>query len=29
MAGHHIEHGLKDGRVAEHPITLLRQAYGI
>lgn len=29
MAGHHIEHGLKDGRVAEHPITLLRQAYDI
>ncbi len=29
MAGHHIEHGLKDGRAAEHPITLLRKAYGI
>ncbi|MHB9119159.1 MAG: heterodisulfide reductase-related iron-sulfur binding cluster [Burkholderiales bacterium] len=29
MAGHHIENGLKDGRAPEHPITLLRKAYGI
>ena len=29
MAGHHIEHGLADGRVAQHPISLLRKAYGI
>ncbi len=29
MAGHHIENGLKDGRAPEHPITLLRRAYGI
>ncbi len=29
MAGHHIEHGLDDGRDTEHPISLLRQAYGI
>lgn len=29
MAGHHIENGLKDGRAPEHPITLLRHAYGI
>jgi glycerol-3-phosphate dehydrogenase subunit C len=29
MAGHHIEHGLADGRPAQHPITLLRKAYGI
>jgi Fe-S oxidoreductase len=29
IAGHQIENGLKDGRVPEHPITLLRRAYGI
>ncbi len=29
MAGHHIENALKDGRAPEHPITLLRKAYGI
>ncbi len=29
MAGHHIENGLKDGRAPEHPVTLLRRAYGI
>ncbi|MCE9633327.1 MAG: Fe-S oxidoreductase [Methylophilales bacterium] len=29
MAGHHIENILDNGKVAEHPITLLRLAYGI
>ena len=29
MAGHHIGHAMNDGREPEHPITLLRQAYGI
>lgn len=29
MAGHHIEHLLASGKVAEHPISLLRLAYGI
>ena len=29
MAGHMIENGLKDGRAPEHPLTLLRQAYGL
>ncbi len=29
MAGAHIAHGLGEGRVAEHPITLLRKAYGL
>jgi len=29
MAGHQIENGLRDGRKPEHPLTLLRQAYGI
>ncbi|MCW9012564.1 MAG: heterodisulfide reductase-related iron-sulfur binding cluster [Gammaproteobacteria bacterium] len=29
MAGHHIEHATKDGVKAEHPISLLRKAYGI
>jgi Fe-S oxidoreductase len=29
MAGAHIAHGLGDGRAAEHPVTLLRLAYGI
>ncbi len=29
MAGHQIENGLRDGREPEHPLTLLRHAYGI
>ena len=29
MAGNHIAHALGDGRSAEHPLTLLRKAYGI
>ena len=29
MAGNHIAHGLGEGRPAEHPLTLLRMAYGI
>lgn len=29
MAGHHIENSLDDGRGTEHPIALLRKAYGI
>ncbi|MGD8526627.1 MAG: heterodisulfide reductase-related iron-sulfur binding cluster [Thioalkalispiraceae bacterium] len=29
MAGHQIENGLRDGTVAEHPVSLLRKAYGI
>ncbi|MCU7917723.1 MAG: Fe-S oxidoreductase [Candidatus Thiodiazotropha sp. (ex Epidulcina cf. delphinae)] len=29
MAGRHIENGLRDGRSPEHPITLIRKAYGI
>lgn len=29
MAGHHIENAMQDGRVPEHPMTLLRKAYGI
>ena len=29
MAGHHIENCLKNGRAPEHPVTLLRKAYGI
>ncbi len=29
MAGHQIENGLKNGKKPEHPLTLLRQAYGI
>ncbi len=29
MAGHQIENGLKDGSEPEHPLTLLRRAYGI
>ncbi len=29
MAGNHIAHGLKDGSEAEHPLALLRKAYGI
>jgi Fe-S oxidoreductase len=29
MAGHQIESGLKEHRAPEHPLTLLRAAYGI
>ena len=29
MAGHQIENGLKDGQAPEHPLSLLRRAYGI
>ena len=29
MAGHHIEAGLADGSKPEHPLSLLRRAYGI
>ena len=29
MAAHHIESGLADGSRPEHPITLIRRAYGI
>ena len=29
MAGAHITHGLADGSEAKHPISLLREAYGI
>ncbi len=29
MAGHQIENGLDDGRAPEHPLRLLRMAYGI
>jgi glycerol-3-phosphate dehydrogenase subunit C len=29
MAGHQIENGLRDGRKPEHPLSLLRLAYGI
>jgi Fe-S oxidoreductase len=29
MAGAHIAHGLGNGTVAEHPISLIRAAYGI
>ena len=29
MAGHQIENGLKNGKQPEHPMTLLRNAYGI
>jgi glycerol-3-phosphate dehydrogenase subunit C len=29
MAGHQIENGLKDDRTPEHPLTLLRRAYGL
>ena len=29
MAGNHIAHGLGEGRAADHPLTLLRKAYGI
>ena len=29
MAGHQIENGLQNGKRPEHPLSLLRQAYGI
>lgn len=29
MAAHQIENGLKNGKAPEHPLTLLRMAYGI
>jgi len=29
MAGHHIENSLDTGQKTEHPIALLRKAYGI
>jgi len=29
MAGHQIENGLRDGSKPEHPISLIRKAYGI
>ncbi len=29
MAGNHIAHAAGEGRTAEHPVTLLRKAYGI
>ena len=29
MAGHHIAHGMGDEQSMEHPISLLRRAYGI
>ena len=29
MAGHQIENGLKTGKQPEHPMSLLRSAYGI
>jgi Fe-S oxidoreductase len=29
MAGHQIENGLKNGQKPEHPLTLLRHAYGL
>lgn len=29
MAGHHVAHARGDGSRPEHPITLLRQAYGL
>jgi hypothetical protein len=29
MAGNHIAHGLDDRPAAEHPLSLLRKAYGI
>ena len=29
MAGHLIEHGMKDGSRATHPISMVRRAYGI
>ena len=29
MAGQHIGHGLKDGSIPRHPLTLMRIAYGL
>ncbi|CAK0771128.1 glycerol-3-phosphate dehydrogenase subunit C [Gammaproteobacteria bacterium] len=29
IAGHHIEHALNNGQAVEHPISLLRWAYGV
>jgi Fe-S oxidoreductase len=29
MAGRHIQNGLRDGREPEHPLKLMRRAYGI
>ena len=29
MAGHQIENGLENGKAPEHPLTLLRMAYGL
>jgi hypothetical protein len=29
MAGHQIENGLRNGKEPEHPMSLLRLAYGI
>jgi hypothetical protein len=29
MAGHHIAHARADGTTPEHPITLMRKAYGL
>ncbi len=29
MAGHHIEHALDNNKTPEHPISLLRKAYGL
>lgn len=29
MAGNHIQHGMADGSRTEHPMSLLRKAYGI
>jgi len=29
MAGHQIENGLQSGKAPEHPLTLLRMAYGL
>ncbi|MGA1562980.1 MAG: heterodisulfide reductase-related iron-sulfur binding cluster, partial [Gammaproteobacteria bacterium] len=29
IAGHHLANGLKDGSNPEHPMSLLRKAYGI
>jgi Fe-S oxidoreductase len=29
MAGRFLEHGLADGSETEHPVSLLRKAYGI
>jgi hypothetical protein len=29
MAGHQIENGLDNGKAPEHPLKLLRMAYGI